>query len=479
MAKRILAITKQESIFSGIEIEKQGSGFFAGVSVDLSSGEALDSACREADEIYLNTVFPSEIYGVDSFPKVKKKYLPKLLFQNILEKSYHTDNIEIKHKILGKIKDDAGIEKQSVAYVAIEQNEINDLLVDFKKFNRKVKLITPIPVSLAKIVSNVDSLESDFIIVLIGELGSIIIIAAPDGVVKVARDIPVGIQESDMVVEDDTEQLASRIEKEMNRTVAFFKTEFRESEPKTAYIFSDRKLIKSLSQNFISDDNREYRFSLNTSLVQNYSETEFIENIQTLSSVLAPSEFNFLKKKKRKFEFEKIIYYPAIVICAACIAGLFFFNYQLTNNISIQQNILMQKYEKAKVLKNQVIMLGNKIGKLSPLKGWNIFYNQTFKNQVAWDMIFSELAQKTPPNIILKSLEIDLDNKDKFKAAIEGDVIAVNWQEGLESLREFGSKVEASKEFSTIDIKYTPESMDKKRKNFYFSLGLEIRKYAL
>ena len=395
MAKRILAITKQESIFSGIEIEKQGSGFFAGISVDLSSGEALHSACREADEIYINTVFPSEIYGVDSFPKVKKKYLPKLLFQNILEKSYHTDDIEIKYKILDKIKDDAGIEKQSVAYVAIEQNEINELLVDFKKFNRKVKLITPIPVSLAKIVSNVDSLESDFIIVLIGELGSIIIIAAPDGVVKVARDIPVGIQESDMVVEDDTEQLASRIEKEMNRTVTFFKTEFRESEPKTAYIFSDRKLIKSLSQNFISDDNIEYRFSLQTSLIQNYSETEFVENIQTLSSVLAPSEFNFLKKEKRKFEFEKMIYYPAIAICAACIAGLFFLNYQLTNNISKQQNILMQKYEKAKILKSQVTMLENNIGKLSPLKDWNIFYNQTVENQVAWNMIFSKLAHRS------------------------------------------------------------------------------------
>ena len=93
--------------------------------------------------------------------------------------------------------------------------------------------------------------------------------------------------------------------------------------------------------------------------------------------------------------------------------------------------------------------------------------------------IFSELAYKTPPNIIFKSLEIDLDSKDKFQAAIKGDVIAVNWQEGLEMLRKFGSKVESSKEFKTIDIKYIPESMDKRIKNFSFSLSLEIRKYTL
>ncbi|MCK5101053.1 MAG: hypothetical protein KAR45_23285, partial [Desulfobacteraceae bacterium] len=473
------AITKKEALFSGIEIEKQGGGFFAGVSVDFSSMEALHSACSEADEIYINSVFPSEIYGLDSFPKVKKKYLPKLLLQNAIEKSYHFDDIEIKYKSLGKVKDETGIEKQSVAYVAIEKKEIQDILADFQKFIRKVKVVTPLPVSLAKIVSKADLIESDFIIVLIGELESMIIIASPDGIVKVARNIPVGIQESDMTIEEDTEHLASRIEKEMNRTVKFFKHEFREDEPETAYIFSNRKLNKSLSEHFISDDNIEYRFCLKKPLIQNYSEAECVENIQTLSSVLAFSEFNFFKKETRKPELKKLVYFPAITACAACIAALIFFNHQLVNNISKQNTILMEKYKNAKELKGKVKELESKIGKLNPLKDWNIFYNQTFKNQIAWDKIFSELAYKTPSNIVFKSLLIDLDNKNKFKAAIEGDVIAVNWQEGLEMLREFGSKVEASKEFKTIDIKYTPETMDKKIKNFNFSLSLELREYIL
>ncbi|MCK5311598.1 MAG: hypothetical protein KAJ62_05785 [Desulfobacteraceae bacterium] len=479
MAKTMLAITKQEALFSGIEVEKQGSGFFAGISVDLSSEEALHSACSEADEIYINAVFPSEIYAVDSLPRVKKKYLPKLLSQKILDKSYHADEIEIKYKTIGKVKDETGVEKYNVAYVAIDQKEINDLLGDFKKFSRKVKVVIPLPVSLAKVVSTVDSFDSDFIIVLVGEHESTMIIASPDGIVKVARNIPVGTQVNDMLNEDNAEWLAARISKEMNRTITFFKHEFRESEPEIAYILCKQTYVKNFSKHFVSDENIEYRFSLKTSLIQNYSEAEFIDNIQILSSVFASSEFNFLKKKTKKFKFEKMIYYPAIAVCAACIVGLFFFNYQLTSNIAKQTDSLTKKYEKAKELKNQVQELESKIGKLSPLKDWNVFYNQTFKNQIAWDKIFSELAYKTPPNIIFKSLGIDLDNKDKFKAAIEGDVIAVNWQEGLEMLREFGSKVESSKEFKTIDIKYTPESIDKKRKNFSFSLSLEIRKNTL
>ncbi len=478
MAKRLLAITKQGPIFSGIEIEKQGSNFFAGINIDLSSKEALHSACREADEIYINNVFSSEIYAVDLFPKVKNKYLPKLIAQSAFDKLYGIDEIDIKYKNLDRVKDDAGVEKQNVAYVAIDKKEIRELLQNFNKFIRKVKLVTPLPISLANTVSKIDSLKSDFIIVLVGKLESMIVIASEDGIVKIARNIPLGIQQRDMVIEDDTETIAAKIEREINRTISFYKTEFRETEPDTAYILAHKKLFNCLSEHFISNENIEYRFSLKKSLIQNYSKTDFIENIEIITSVLAPPEFNFLKKQARDFKFHKMLYYPAAIACAACIATLLFYNYELSNNITRQYSTLISKHEKVKLLKTQVAELENKIGKLKPLTAWNVFYNQTFRNQIAWDKVFFDLGARTPPDILLKSMEIKLDEKDRFKADIQGDVSAVNWQEGLKVLREFGAKIEALKEIKTIDIKYAPESMGEKIKNFSFLLSLEIRKYG-
>jgi len=479
MAKTMLAIAKQEGLFSGVQIEKQGLGFFAGINIDLSSNEALHLACSEAEEIYINTVFPSEIYSVKTFPKVKKKYLPKLLLQNVIEQSYSKDEVGIEYKTIGNKKDETGVEQQIVAYVAIDQREIDDLLFDFKKYHRKIKAVKPLPVSLANIVIKTDQIEADFIMVLIGESESIIAIASPQGIVKVSRSIPVGLQESDMSVENDADYISSRIIKEMNRTITFFKHEFRETEPKAAYIFSKQNTIQSLSGFFISHETMDYRFGLNTSLIQNYSAAEFAENIQIVSSALSSSEFNFLKKKSNKVEIGQFLFYPALIICILAVIGLFVSNFQLASNISQQHIVLTEKYNIARELKGQVEDVEIKIGKLSPLKDWNIFYNQTFKNQIAWDKIFSELAHKLPPNIIFKSLGIGPYPNDIFKAEIDGDVIAVNWQEGLELLREFGAKIESSEEFKTIDIKYTPEGIDNRQKNFNFSLSLEIRKHAI
>jgi len=75
VAKNILSISLINGTFQYLEVEKQPAGFFPFSPPTVITEEALMSACRKADDIYINGFFSTAIYEWELFPKVAKRYL--------------------------------------------------------------------------------------------------------------------------------------------------------------------------------------------------------------------------------------------------------------------------------------------------------------------------------------------------------------------------------------------------------------------
>ena len=221
MAQKLLSVSRQQDRIRGIFVEKKGGGYFAGEPVDLNSTEALSSACRTANEIYINDSFLSAVYVCRLFPKVAPKHIYDLLFQDAMDKFQSKGDPNIGYQILDEVQTD-GVRQREIAYIAVEEEEIIALWAIFKKFKKKIKGITSLPASIAAAVAKFETLESNFVVTWIGETESIISIASRDGIVKMARSFPFGTKPLDLKDEDVRHSFSLRIDRELNRTVNFF-----------------------------------------------------------------------------------------------------------------------------------------------------------------------------------------------------------------------------------------------------------------
>lgn len=186
---KILCITQIEGVFHYAEVDKKASGYFTRPPRAAATLEELTALCRKASEIHIASVFPSASYQRIQFPKVSRKFLPNLVLQDAREKMGAAESIVARHKVLGEISV-AGTPKWLTAYCGVHEKDILALWNTFQAFRSKIRLITPLASAMAAMVAQMEKPEESFAVIWVGETGSMMVIASKDGVVHVARNVP-------------------------------------------------------------------------------------------------------------------------------------------------------------------------------------------------------------------------------------------------------------------------------------------------
>lgn len=192
MGKKVLCISFLDETIQCLEAERQHAGYFPRSTSVVSTNEALLASCKKADEIYINGSFPTATFERQNFPRLKKRLLQNLVSRSAQEKAGSTNPLEVRFRVVGSVEE-GGATKSQISYVAVEKRDIASLQAKLQSQFKKVRNISPLPVSLAAVVREQDKPEKDFIVVWVGEESSIISFNSPGGEVKLARNVPVGL----------------------------------------------------------------------------------------------------------------------------------------------------------------------------------------------------------------------------------------------------------------------------------------------
>ena len=477
MAKRILSISLIEDDFQYLEVEKQPAGFFPHPPPNVITDESLMSACRKADEIFINTLFPITLYEWDLFPKVAKQYLESLVSQSAQEKPGITPPVQVRFQTI-KETVDAGVTKWQIAYAAIESDNITSLWERFENFSRKIKIITPLPGAVASTIAHVDHPTEDFVLVWVGETSSVVSVSDPAGLIKVSRCIPLGLSKRDSSDDPDSHQQFSRdLDEEISMTLTFFKQQFRASVPRALYLVGNSRLQDIFQRYPLSGGEFDIHFALSESPVQAMSDREVNENINLIGNLYLTGAFNFIPREatvERKVLMGFGVAYAALVIAIFLTA---FWGFSLTKLKSDKMDTFNNQFSRFQDLKKQVEVLQSDVARLKPFEGWKVFYENTFQNRPKWNMFLSELGLLIPPTIVLEDLQV-LPLKGSGvhgrNVRMAGKIKADNWQEGLSMLREFGGKLQSSSFFEVTNVQYTPEAMTTGTKTFDFRIAFTL-----
>jgi len=489
LAKRILSVSFLEDAYQFMEIDKQAGGFFAQLPTAVSTEEAMITACREAKEIYICGGFPTAFYQWETFAKVAKKYLAALVQQNAKEQIGTSVEPQVQYKYLEDVVQ-TGITKSKLAYIAIPDPDLEPIWTTFDKFMKKVKIIAPLSVSLASIVAQTDHPAEDFIVLWTSEKATVIAISSPEGVVKMARTVPFGVpREIAMNNPEELSQISEELDKEISLTATFFKQEFRSGVPNTIYFLGNNRLDEVLRTNPMPNAPPDQHFSLAEAPVKGLSDDQINENIHLIGNIFLPEDFNFLPVEAVVARKPETGYWLAVAALVIVIIAAGFWTLQKND---LKQDRLAEydrQVSEAQMLQKAVVELRQKVNQLKPFEGWKTFYEDTFQNRPAWNMVFSELSLIIPDYIILDELNLESiqdrgsrssrsargSTPSSLNCEVSGRIRANNYEEGLVKFRDFGARVQSSPLFEVKDIKYSPEKLESREKLFRFSMSLRLR----
>lgn len=477
MAKTILTISIVDDVYHFMEIERQPSGLFPHAPQIATTPQALLAACRKADEIYINAVFPTTIYQWGVFPKVAKKHLYTLVGRDAHEKVHMPERLFVEYKVIKDVME-GGVAKHQLAYAGIPEQDVLSLWNQFADVRNKVKHYTPTPVSIATAINELDQPDDSFISVVVGEKSSVIQITNKDGVVEVARSVPVGFPKGEISSDPAVPaRFAQDIDREISMTITFFKQEFRRKSPDLVYLLGNPHLEFIVQNNPIATiQGMTVKYVLQPGKVQGMTPEQFCENIQLLGNVYNKDDFNFVPKREHVARKVSTAVNTAYAAAAAAIILALLWALFLTNQntqASTKYGDTLNDYRNAE---RRVAALQDDYNVLRPVVGWKDLYENNLKNKPDWNMFLSEIAILIPDEIILKSLEVRpaKNSTRSWNTMIAGTVNARNWQEGLSLLRLFGGKLQSSALYDVVDVMYAPDEMKSGAKSFDFQLVLKL-----
>ena len=479
MGKRILSVSYIEDTYQYMEIDKQAGGFFPQSPSPSTTVEALLSACRKADEIYINAGFPSALYEWETFPKVNKRYVPNLVNQNAKEKVGGAVAPLVQYKVLGDVSE-GGVAKSHIAYIAVQREDLQPLWTTFGKFMKKVKYISPLPVALAATVVEAEKpTEKNFMIVWVGEKASVIAISSSDGMVKMARNVPQGLSKGAAPDSEEATYLSDGLGKEIFMTSSFFKQEFREAPPSTVYFLGNTSLEAVFREHPMPGAPQDVHYGLSQSPVKGMGEGPASEAVHLIGNLFLPQEFTFLTEEEVSERKSGATYGIALAALILIIIGAGFWAFQLFN---LQQDKVAERdrmVTELGKLQKEVVTLRSDVEKLKPFAGWKTFYEDTFQNRPPWNMVMSEVAMLVPDNIVIEELSLIPAQRGQtgpsLLTAMNGKIRSDDWESGLADLRQFGAKLQGSSIFQVEDVNYKPEALQKASKVFEFSVVLKLK----
>ncbi len=478
MGKRILSVSYIEDSYQYLEIDKQAGGMFPQPSPPTATVESLLAACRKADEIYISAGLPTALYEWEAFPKVAKRYTANLVQQDAKEKSGSPGPLRFQYKELGDVTE-GGATKTKIAYIAVQEDDLKPLWTTFGKFMRKVKFISPLPVALASTVAKADKPSGNFVVVWVGDTTSVITISSPDGMVKMARSVPVGLAKGSAGDAELYRALSDELGKEIFMTSNFFKQEFREGVPQILYILGNSKLEGIFRDFPLAGAPAETHFQLSEAPVKGVSLQQANEAIHLIGNLFLPSEFSFLPSEVEVGRKGDTGFTVAAAVLALIIAGVAFWGFQLYTGKQEAQAKYMGLVGELQQLQKDVSVMRADVDKLKPFEGWKTFYEETFQSRPAWNMLLSELALRLPENILIEDVRFAPTSDRRavttdILADMAGKIKADNWQAGLDELRAFGRSLQESSVFNVADVKYSPQNLENQTKVFDFKITLKL-----
>lgn len=484
MTRKLLSLCRFGDDYDALKVERQGD-----VLVPLGSRlevtpEILPELCGWADEIFFAGAFPTALYVWDELPKVGKKYLPALVEKSVQAKV--GSQVAVTAKFYSGMPVEA-VDRERTPVVAIPHQELQPIWQELLPFKEKIKRIVPLPLGLANLSASLTKASGikasgSFMLVWVGQRTTEIVVASPEGLVKIARSVPIGLAQGDDLDGFATERFVVDIGREIATTQTFFKQEFRQAAPSDLLLLAGPELIQGLE-----------RFPLNVvGLNVRMPESSPFGGLEAaqigpLAHLLGPfnvvAEFNFLppelvtgRRSKRLYNLAYIALATALIGAGCWLSLLELEKRQLLHSYSIN----LETHEE---IKAKVLALQRDVKNLRPLKGWETYYNEIYWQRPRWNMLLSELALQVDKEIVLDDFLIQPDKKNRkrgiWKSSISGNVKAVDWQSGLDKLRDFGGELESSSGFVVKNVSYVPKKLSAPgARIFSFKMELEVKTEA-
>ena len=480
MGKRVLCVTYFQESYYFLEVDKQSGGFFPQPLSSTTSLEALNAACRKADEIYISGEMQSALYEWEIFPRVAKRYQASLIGQDAKDKAGTGSPMQVRWKVLGDLVE-GGAKKSRVAYIAVQNEDLDPIWNTFGKYIKKVKSIAPIPVALAAMVSRIDQPKDNFIIVWVGETSSVLTISSPEGVVKMARTIPVGLSRDEASLDAmERGAFTEGLGKELFMTSTFFKQEFREAVPSTLYILGNNSLSGVLEDTPLPGAPEDVRFSMSEAPVNGLQASQINQQIHLIGNLYLPNDYVFLPEDAAAVPAADIFYKISMVALLVFIVGAGFWGVQMYAAGKSREARIQKLASDIQTIQNEILVTREEVNKLKPFEGWKTFYEETFTQRPAWNMVLSELGLVVPEQVVIEDFAVaSVDRKKMTKsgprlADLTGKIRAESWEEALAIFRSLGEKLEASPLFEVAAVQYSPKALEEPRKVFDFRITIKL-----
>lgn len=463
MAHKILTVSILEDKIDILRLEMGMLNTYTaveGVRHDVDV-ETLTKSAKWADEILINGDFSTAEHYWKDFPKVANRQLRQLVNRNAMQTLETRRAIRFGFKNHGQTTVE-GVARSRVSCLASEEADVVDLeQKTFRKNRKKIRLVTSLPVSLAAAVVQSEHPKKDFMVIWSREMTTIFVISSSQGDVKVARNIPVGIDRH-FVSSQENEEVLESFSKELDRdimtTLLLYHDTFLEPSCEGFYLLGNERLQSAFEQYPLKSVGGHDTYSLDNLPVRGLNRQD--SRSYNLLGTLFSQHYNLVDTaiiRERQFD---VSFRYASMILIGCIVAAGAWMQLSSPSKGIEKKVL---YDSKTTELNEVIdklyVLEKKQIELSRYSGWKDFYKNTYTNQPAWSQMFSSLANIIPEQFIIKNFQIvpgKTAGVHGWTCILKGRINVTKWKDGLALFRKFGSRIHQTPFFEIVDVQYTP-----------------------
>jgi hypothetical protein len=475
LGQKILSICTRGEDFVCLESDRTAAGLMPHYPPARVNRETLPELCRRADEIYLGAPLATTLYAWEPLPKVGKRHLSGLIERTAQTKLGSGGPLVVKFSPEPPMEEE---DNHLTPFLAVPENELKPFWQILIPFFKKIRFIGPLALALAALVVECEHPQETFLLAWVGGDNFEIVIASPEGLVKIARSIPLRIEPEQELSELDLQSISSELTREIAMTQTFFKQQFRKLPPLKLYLITENRFAPAFENSPITIPGLEVN-GLQSSPCAGRSPAEIADCAPLLGLLFAREDFSLLPPDYLHYQKTRQRYNLLIIalLLAAAGVGAWFYNMH-------RENLrLRQRYEEELSEYNrrrqEVSALQREIKNLEPLKDWHQYYQEVYQLRPRWNLLLSELAQQVNPDIIIDEWRVNPGQRSQtnhWVGLINGRVRAANWQQGLEFLRHFGTRLEASAWFKVEDLNYQPRELTTPGdKIFTFRMRIMIR----
>lgn len=444
--------------------------------------ETLVNAAQWADEIRINKDFPSAEHLWSPFPKVANRILKRLVARHATQTMEVAGGVRVAIQNQGPMISE-GLNKNKVSFLAVQETGISEWeKKTFGKYYKKIHLITSLPVALAAAVIQSESPKNNFMVVWPGELSTVFVVSTPEGDVKVARNIPVGMdnQELDENDPESSERFTQDFDRDIMTTLLVYNDMFDDHVCENFYLLGNEK-FQSICRQFPLQsvaDNGMYQLNnlpVRGSVRADKHYYHLLGNLFTARYNLVDPSIVWEQRFDRGYKYACFV----LISCIAT-AGVWMV-YSMPEAGAEKSSFFATKKNELEVINTRLYELEQHKIKLKRFDGWKNFYKNTYTNQPAWSSMLSSLAVNIPKEFVINSFDIR-PGKGKgvhgWDCNLDGHINSIQWNEGLALLRQFGSQIHRSPYYRIVDIQYNPLGDDKQAgsqvSSFNFVIKMEL-----